>query len=483
MTPASAEPVLCVDVGSTYTKALLVDVAGRGGDPVLAAASAPTVLPPHGDVLDGVSAVRAAVAASAGVPARTLRGERLLVCSSAGGGLRLAVVGYEQLVSAEAGHRVALSAGGTVVHVHAGPLATAGVDALRAALPDVVLLVGGTDGGNAEVLLHNARRLGAARVPVPVVLAGNADAAAEAEGELTRRGRHVVVADNVLPRIGDLEPRPARAAIRRMFLEHVIGGKGLSRKALDGVRFARLVGAPTPDAVLAGVEVLAEAVGRDVLVVDVGGATTDVYSVITPLGEDAELRRDVVGRLWHARTVEGDLGMRWSAQGVVAAARTERLLEDPAPLAAHARRMVADVSALPATASERELDGALAAAAARVAVRRHGRPAAPGAAPRPLREVAWVIGSGGVLRHGDEALRRAVLGPLTADHGGGWAVPEHARTAVDERYVLFAAGLLAPTRPDAALALARTVVAPVGQPVKGSAEMILTASSLPLGAV
>ena len=66
---------------------------------------------------------------------------------------------------------------------------------------------------------------------------------------------------------------------------------------------------------LRGVEVLAEVVGGDVLVVDVGGATTDVYSVITPQGEDATIHREVVGTLWHARTVEADLGMRWNARG------------------------------------------------------------------------------------------------------------------------------------------------------------------------
>ena len=82
----------------------------------------------------------------------------VLVCSSAGGGLRLAVVGYEREVTAEAGHRVGLSAGAKVVHVACGPMTGADVAALRAACPDLVLLVGGTDGGNAEVLLHNAER-------------------------------------------------------------------------------------------------------------------------------------------------------------------------------------------------------------------------------------------------------------------------------------------------------------------------------------
>ncbi|MFN8078041.1 MAG: glutamate mutase L [Kineosporiaceae bacterium] len=463
MNAAPVEAVLCIDVGSTYTKAVLVSLSdsapgsrpgspSRAGD-LLATASTPTTLTT--DVLDGVAAVRRQVASAAGLDEHDLRGDRLLVCSSAGGGLRLAVVGYESLVTAEAGHRVALSAGGTVVHVHAGELDGAGLAALRAARPDVVLLVGGTDGGNAEVLLHNASRIGSARLPVPVVLAGNAEAADAARTAL--RDRTVRVAPNVLPRIGELAPAGARAAIREMFLAHVIGGKGLSRTRLDGVRFSRLVRAATPDAVLDGVGVLADVVG-DVLLVDVGGATTDVYSAITPREADAG-RREVVATMWQARTVEGDLGMRWGAAGVVVAARAERLIDEAgaAALASYARRAANDPGLLPATAADRAHEQQLAALAVRVAVRRHARPAAPGHAGRALHEVELVIGSGGVLRHGTPALRRAVLEPVTTDHAGGWKVPRAARITVDERYVVFAAGLLAADHPDAARGLlART---------------------------
>lgn len=449
-------PVLCVDVGSTFTKAALVDV---GEGVALAVAARPTTL--GSDVLDGVAAVRADVEGAAGV-----RAAEVLACSSAGGGLRIAVVGYERLVTAEAGHRVALTAGGRVVHVHAGELDGPGVAALRASRPDVVLLVGGTDGGNADAVLHNARRLAATRIPAPVVYAGNADVAGDAEALLRATGRRVTVAPNVLPRIGVLEPLGARAALREAFLRHVIGGKGLSR----GPAFARLVRAATPDAVLTGVEALADGAAGvegaagldgagpagDLLLVDVGGATTDVYSVIAPAGEDAALRRDVVARLGRARTVEGDLGLRWSAPDVVVAARAEKLLADVEAdeLARYAGRVAATPGWVPADDAGRALDARLAALAVTVALRRHARPATPAAAPRPLRDVALVIGSGGVLRHGDAGLRRRVLAAAVTDHAGTWPVPERARLAVDERYLLFAAGLIAPEAPAAAARLA-----------------------------
>jgi hypothetical protein len=130
-------------------------------------------------------------------------------------------------------------------------------------------------------------------------------------------------------------------------------------------------------------------------------------------------------------------------------------------LARHARRVHADVGWLPVAGADWRLDGDLAAVAALVAARRHGRAETATASPRPLRDVGLVVGSGGVLRHGDNALRRAVLGPLTADHGGGWRAPEGARLAVDSRYVLFAAGLLAGQAPVAAARLATTCLTPV----------------------
>ncbi|HLS46840.1 MAG TPA: glutamate mutase L [Ornithinicoccus sp.] len=457
--------LLCVDVGSTFTKAVLLDP--DGGE--LARAATPTTLAT--DVLDGIRTLVGDFA-SAGhdVPELTDR-DRVLVCSSAAGGLRLAVVGYERQVTAEAGHRVGLSAGAKVVHVATGALRTADVAALRADRPDVVLLVGGTDGGNSEVLLHNARRLATSRLGAPIVVAGNVAVRDEVAAELERTGRSFVLADNVLPRIGVVAPLSARAAIRAVFLRHVIGGKGLSR----GPLFASLVRAATPDAVLTGVEVLAKASGSDVMVVDIGGATTDVYSVITPEGEDATLRKEVVAPLWHSRTVEGDLGMRWNAPGVVEAATVEALpLADPVATGVWVDRVHARTDTVPgdvdpgATAAEQRLDLELARVAAVSAARRHGRPSHPGEPPRPLHNVRSLIGSGGVLRHADPAAAHAVLRAVLADHGGGWRPPEDARPSVDREYLTFAAGLLAAEHPDMACRVAQQVLeqVPAQRPVR-----------------
>jgi uncharacterized protein (TIGR01319 family) len=338
-----------------------------------------------------------------------------------------------------------------VVHVAAGPLDRAGLAELRAARPDVVLLVGGTDGGDSDVLRHNGSRL--AGVKTPVVLAGNVDARDEVAALLAAKGTPVVPTENVLPRIGVLRPQPARTAIREVFLRHVIGGKKLSR----GPRFARMVRGATPDVVLTAVELLADELDGDLAVVDIGGATTDVYSVRQP---DPDAPAEVAGALWRSRTVEGDLGLRWNAPGIVAAARAERLLHPDEDLDAPAAARATEPGLVPSTVDERRVDERLAALAATVALRRHarGEPAPARTNAKDLGRVRLLIGSGGALRHAPaESAQRALAAVLT-DQSGGWALPRAAATVVDRDYLLAPAGLLAARYPEVATALLRTLI-------------------------
>ncbi len=436
------DPIACVDIGSTFTKGVLVDPTSGA---VTAQSQTPTTT--LTDVMTGVDAVLSDLGATGRTP--------VLACSSAGGGLRLAVVGYERSVTAEAGFRVGLSAGAKVVHVTAGPLDPADVTALHAARPDIVLLVGGTDGGNADVLLHNARRLASSHLTLtrPVVVAGNAAARDEAAAALSTRGRPYVLADNVLPAIGTVAPAGARAAIREAFLHHVIGGKALSRDP----RFTTLVRAATPDAVLRGVEVIADIAGADILVIDVGGATTDVYSSVTPTGEDAGLRREITPPLRRSRTVEADLGLRWNAEGVLEAAAREHL-PHPADLREYAVHLANEPSHLPTTPDERARDLDLARLCALVAVRRHARPPGLREPARNLTDAVLVLGSGGVLRHADRSDAQAILDVVTADQAGGWPLPRAARTAVDTAYRLCAVGLLAEEHPEVAARVAAALL-------------------------
>jgi uncharacterized protein (TIGR01319 family) len=450
----------CVDFGSTFTKAALVDVDdGR----LLGTATHATTRAT--DVLDGWEACRRELERHHAGAA----GAEVLACSSAGGGLRVGVVGNEELVTAEAGRRVALSSGARVVHVVGGDLGRPGaLGALGDAHPDIVLLVGGTDHGNSEALLSSAKALAFCGWPVPIVVAGNVDAQAEASEILSYAGVPHLRADNVVPRIGVLAPESARAAIRAIFLVHVIGGKHLSASP----EFATMVRGATPDVVLDAVRLLAAEHGASggVAVVDVGGATTDVHSVVEVDPEDAGLAREVVATMPLSRTVEGDLGMRWSAVDTVDAGCEAGLVpteeDDALRRGAQVRRD--DPAYLPATGADHAVDERLATVAVGVALRRHAGRQRVRFGPdgrllersgKDLREVDLLVGSGGVLRHGPAAVAGRVLeASCGADVDGGWLLPRAPRLAVDRDYVLAAAGLLAGDHPEAAAALLRNLV-------------------------
>ncbi len=446
---------LCADFGSTFTKAILVD---SGSGELVARAEHRTTI--DTDVMDGWHRCREQLVAADPAAVRA----DLLACSSAGGGLRIAVVGNEELVTAEAGRRVALSSGGRVVAVVSGGLSPAALKDLRARKPDVVLLVGGTDGGNAAVYTRAAQVLATYRWRKPVVAAGNIDAADEVGGVLSGDGVPHVTAANVVPQIGVFAPDGARAAIREMFLAHVIGGKNLSKDKA----FGELVRAATPDVVLRGVEVLAGLHG-DIAVVDIGGATTDVHSVVELDPEDANLGREVVATHPVTRTVEGDLGMRWNAVPVVDAGVEAGLVVDDGDLRVAAGRRHDDPAFLPADASERSYDERLATIAVTVALRRHAGRQRVVFGPdgrvlersgKDLREVDLLVGSGGVLRHNPpEVAERVLRATATGAVRDGWLVPEAPRTCVDTDYVLAGAGLLAGLAPEAAAGLAAHVAA------------------------
>jgi hypothetical protein len=187
-----------------------------------------------------------------------------------------------------------------------------------------------------------------------------------------------------------------------VFLEHVIGGDRLSTDP----RLRSWVRAVTPDAVLEGVTMLARVLapaGVPVVVVDVGAATTDVYCVPDPDAEQAALGGESVGVPARRRTVEGDLGVSWSA------------------------------------------DALRTAAAAEGAARARARSVGPGP----------VVLSAGVFRHADPAAVEQVISRVAADAGGAGSVVSGAPVVVDRRYVLAAIGLLATEHPEAATALAQ----------------------------
>lgn len=451
---------LLIDFGSTYTKLVAVDL-DRGE--LLARAQGPSTVTT--DVTVGLNIALDRLHRRLGGPVRFAH---RLACSSAAGGLRMVTVGLVPDLTAQAARYAALGAGARLVGVYAYRLTGADLEQIHQQRPDLLLLAGGTDGGNTEVILHNAAVLAESGLPCPVVLAGNRVAAEEAAARLRAGGVEVVVTANVMPELGRLQVEPARDAIRQVFIDRIVHAKGIDKAAdmVDGVLM------PTPTAVLQAARLVAEGAGGerglgDLMIVDVGGATTDVHTVC----DGRPVRPEVVYRglpePYLKRTVEGDLGMRHNALTILETVGEAALAAEsglpPAAVASAIRTLAAEVERVPESDEAARLDVALARAAVRVAVGRHaGRCEVVYTAlgqstvqtGKDLTRLQAVIGTGGVFAANPGALR-ILEAALQNGEDPGSLRPVAPALYLDRQYLLYAIGLLATVEPGAAFAMAR----------------------------
>jgi len=460
---------LFLDIGSTFTKLLAVDMASGS---VLGRAQAATTA--GEDVRRGIEAAGAALTRQWGLSLADFAYRR--ACSSAAGGLALVAVGLAPEFTAEAARQAALGAGAKVTGVFAGPLTAADWARLMAGRPDLVLLCGGTDGGDESTVRHNARVLCRTPGEMAIIYAGNPGPAEEVAQALRTAGYEVTVVDNVLPELYRLNTAPVRAAIREVFLRRIVRAKGLEAVVawVDGPLL------PTPLAVLQGAQLLAEgAPGQNglgpLLVVDVGGATTDVHSVAAEPPPPPDWIRRGLPEPRIKRTVEGDLGLRINAESLLQTAERAGLFPSSAAgggqegkgtlaaLRAWAARVACQVAQVPATEEEAEFDALLAQAAVALAVRRHAGTVEELSTPagrvfrqqgKDLSGVQHVIGTGGIFAHARHP--RRLLAGAARDPGDPASLrPLAPRFWADRACCLGAAGLLGEVAPAAAFRLAR----------------------------
>lgn len=434
---------LVVEVGSTTTIVSAFDglAESSAAAPRLLGQGVALTSVAEGDVAAGVGAARAQLEAAVA----PLEPGLTLATSSAAGGLRMTVHGLTQRMTAMAAREAALGAGAVVKFVTAGPLRDADLRQIDALDPNLILLAGGVEGGDYDTVLFNAGRLAGLAARPNVVYAGNTQAAQEASAILEAAGFRVRITSNVYPAVDELDIVPARAVIHDAFEAHITRAPGMER--IGELAGGRIL--PTPGAVLVAAERLAEALG-DLVVVDVGGATTDVHSVTDGSPEIGALQVDPQP---HAkRTVEGDLGTYVSAEHVAALLRVGQRPDVLPP-------------ALPETSDEVAGALALTRQAAVTAMHRHaGRIAslytATGrttiARGRDLTACRSVIGTGGALTRlpgGADILAETLYG---AD-GERLLPPRDARCLLDRDYVLASCGALLQHFPsEAVLALMRS---------------------------
>ena len=447
-------PVLLIDFGSTYTKLTAVDLDAGA---LLGTAAAYTTV--QTDINDGLRQGLQRLEEKTG----KLEFVDTFACSSAAGGLRMIASGLVPELTSEAAKLASLGAGAKIIGLYSFELTEDDIEEIRAAKPDIFLLVGGTDGGNRECILHNARMLAALPPAFPIVVAGNRTAARECERLL--EGHEVHVCPNVMPRFGVLQIEPTQNKIREIFLNRIVQAKGLSQ--VTGLLSDILM--PTPAAVLQAMELLAkgcegESGIGDLVAVDVGGATTDVYSMADGMPEQMNTVYKGLPEPFSKRTVEGDIGMRYSVNGIVEAAGAERAAQLSGLTPQRVQELVSylreHTDKLPEGDGELEaLDYALASLAVETAVARHAGTMEETytlmgqtfvQSGKNLTNVRQIVVTGGSLIHAErvaEIARHALYS--TAQPAS--LRPREADVWVDRTYILAAMGLLAAHEPQIAL--------------------------------
>src|SRR5574340_901256 len=246
---------IVTEIGSTTTVVSAFDglTAGSGDGPrLLGQGMAPTSVA-QGDVGVGIRAAREALEAATG----PLEPRVTLATSSAACGLRMTVHGLTAKMTAMAAREAALGAGGVVEYQTSGHLKLTDLEAIDEARPGLILLAGGVEGGDSDVVTYNASKLIDLESRPIVVFGGNSDAARQVRETLEGAGFRVIVTSNVYPRVDELDIVPARHAIHDAFEEHITHAPGMER--IGEFVTGRIL--PTPGAVRVAAEMLATELG------------------------------------------------------------------------------------------------------------------------------------------------------------------------------------------------------------------------------
>ncbi len=475
MAGSKLNQLLAIDFGSTYTKGVLFDCETAS---VVGVAYTPSTV--SSDITLGLRRVLSALRTQTGVETGKVPA---VACSSAAGGLRVAVIGLVPVLSLEAAQRAALGAGARVVGAYGYKLTEQKLAELETSAPDIVLLAGGTDGGDEQNILHNARILAGSRLTAPIIVAGNQCVVDDCARSLRESGKAAVTTKNLLPEIDRIEAEPVHDIVRDLFINRITHAKGIDRAREYLNLLSDII--PTPSAVLQAARLIAEGTDMspglgDTIVVDVGGATTDVYSIAS----GAPTRPGVVLRglpeLALKRTVEGDLGMRINAPSIIERCGCAELLDfvaraghSPALAAedvvAYAARVAECTDATPADAEEEAMDQAFGRAAVQIAVKRHAGTLREVYTPagivlvqegKDLANVNAVVGIGGVLAHGSNP-RFVLEGALDQGCDPYGVLPRHPTLFLDEQYVLYGVGLLSAISPEVAFRVACEALTPL----------------------
>ncbi len=438
--------VLLTDFGSTYTKLTLVDLDNES---VISTAQSTTTVSTN--IIDGYRKAYDDLE----IPDEIVE---KLACSSAAGGLVVTAIGLVKKLTVEAAKRAALGAGAKVEYAYSNFLTVDEVEEIKTSDTDIILLAGGTDGGNSDSILHNAKMLAEAKIKVPVVLAGNKQTLNEIENMFLSNNIYYEKAENVMPEINKLNVESAKEVIRKIFIEKITLAKGIKQaeELVDNVIM------PTPAAVLYGLTILSQGTKNqrgigDLLCIDIGGATTDIHSIGLGLPSKAGVVFQGLEEPLSKRTVEGDLGMRYSANAMfesVGSLAFEKYGITDVEKQITFRR--SNTEYIPTDDDEIAFDKAMASICVDEAMSRHVGKVENVYSPmgmmylqtgKDLSDVKYIIGTGGVVVNSDGVIDKSLFNKEKITE----LRPSKSEIVIDKMYVLSSLSLLSVRHPEKAL--------------------------------
>jgi uncharacterized protein (TIGR01319 family) len=492
--PEDINVILATDCGSTTTKAILIERRGEEYRLIVRGEAPTTVEAPFEDVTMGVLNAVGEVEELTGrklldehgkiiSPAKDNVGTDIYIStSSAGGGLQMMVAGVVRSMTAESAERAALGAGAIVMDVIASNdkrLPHQQIQRIRHLRPDMILLSGGIDGGTTTHVVEIAELIAAADpkprlgigFKLPIIYAGNV-VAREAIKETLQDKVDLDVVDNIRPVLERENLLPAREKIHDLFMEHVMAQAPGYRKLMTWTDAPIM---PTPGAVGLIIKTIADMEGIQAVGVDIGGATTDIFSVFRGIFN---------------RTVSANLGMSYSISNVFAEAGLENVMRwvpfhmDERDLRNRVKNKMIRPTTIPQTMEELIFEQAIAKEALRLAFIQHKSFATELKGVQQQRTIAdafeqvaggqtlvnmmtldMLIGSGGILSHAPRR-QQAVL--MLID---GFLPEAITRLAVDSIFMMPQLGVLSTVHAKAAtqvfdkdcLIHLGTCIAPVGE--------------------
>jgi uncharacterized protein (TIGR01319 family) len=444
---------LFVDFGSTYTKVVAINL---DKEEIVSLVRMPSTV--ETDITLALDEALKQIAETTGIG--DIEKKEALACSSAAGGLRVICAGFVPDYTSKAANHAALGAGAKVTKCYSYKLTEQEIKEIEAAAPDILLISGGTNGGDEEVIIHNARMFSrSSKAITNIIVAGNKTTYDEIRSVFADNGKNVIFTSNVMPEIGVLDVAPCNREIRELFMKNIIEAKGIARAK----SIIKDVIMPTPSAVLEAAKLIAEGCNGisgmgELIVIDPGGATTDVHSIAKGLPNQGNTVVVGLPEPYQKRTVEGDLGIKHNLDTLL-----ELLEGEKVPTGFNTIIESFSNGKLPETEEEFACHRILAAVMVRVAMDRHAGKIEVINTPsgekliqhgKDLTEISTVIGTGGPIIFSGKP-REILEGVLFREEEGFSLKPKKPDFYLDENYILFAIGLLSQVEPEKALNIAK----------------------------